>query len=186
VSAQPTLETARLRLRAFAPADAAEVQRLAGDRRVADTTLNIPYPYPDGAAETFIASQAEAFAAGTGATFAVTDAATGALVGACGMNITPRLAHAEMGYWIAPDHWGHGYATEAARAVLGYAFGALALHRVYARHLTRNPSSGKVMRKLGMRHEGRQRDHVLKWGRFEDLEVYGILLDEWKAAERQG
>ncbi len=179
MSGQPTLETARLRLRPFAPADAAEVQRLAGDRRVADTTLNIPHPYPDGGAETFIAAQAEAFAAGSAVTFAVTLREGGALIGACGLTIAARFAYAEMGYWIAVEHWNRGYATEAAGAVLGYAFGTLGLHRVHAHHLSRNASSGRVMEKLGMTHEGRLREHVLRWEHFEDVELYGILRDEW-------
>lgn len=179
---QPTLVTARLLLRPYVAADAPDVQRLAGDRMVADTTLNIPHPYPDGAAEAFIASCAEAFAAGTGATFAVTDAASRALVGAVGLVVVPRFRHAEMGYWIARECWGRGYATEAAAALLRYAMEDLGLHRVYARHLRRNPSSGRVMQKLGMTWEGRQREHVLKWDVFEDLEVYGILAGEWAAA----
>lgn len=182
MSEQPTLRTARLLLRPFVAEDAPAVQRLAGDRRIADTTLNIPHPYPDGVAEQFIAQQAVAFAAGTGAAFAVTDGATDALVGACGLQITRRFAHAELGYWIAADHWGRGFATEAAHAVLDYAFGALGVHRVYAQHLSRNPPSGRVMQKLGMVHEGRQRGHVIKWGVFEDVETYGILREEWGAA----
>ena len=176
---QPTLETPRLLLRPFVAPDAAAVQRLAGDRAVADTTLNIPHPYPDGAADAFITQQQVAFDAGTAATFAVLERESGVLVGACGLRITPRFAHAELGYWIARDQWGRGYATEAARAVVGYAFGALGLHRVYARHLTRNPPSGRVMQQLGMTWEGRQREHVLKWDAFEDLEVYGILSGEF-------
>ncbi len=181
MTAQPVLEARRLRLRPFSAADAADVQRLAGDRRVADTTINIPHPYPDGAAAAFIAAQAEAFAAGTGVTFAVTDAATGVLVGAVALTITPRFRHAELGYWVAPDCWNRGYATEAATALLRYAFEDRGLHRVYARHLSRNPSSGRVMQKLGMAFEGRQREHVLKGGVFEDLDVYAILEDEWRA-----
>jgi RimJ/RimL family protein N-acetyltransferase len=58
-------------------------------------------------------------------------------------------------------------------------FGTLALHRIQARHLTRNPSSGRVMQKLGMRLEGINRDAVRKNGRFEDLAIYAILADEW-------
>ncbi len=181
MTTQPELETARLRLRPFTAGDAPDIQRLAGDRRVADTTLSIPHPYPDGAAEAFIAAQAEAFEAGTGVTFAVTDRVTGALVGAIGLIIATPFRHAEMGYWVAPDCWGRGYATEAAGAILRYAFEDLALHRVYARYFPRNPQSGRIMQKLGMVPEGRQRQHVLRWGVFEDLEMYGILRAEWLA-----
>ena len=176
---QPTLDTPRLTLRPFTAADAPMVQRLAGARAVADTALNIPHPYPDGAAEAFIATQQEDYAAGVGATFAVVGRASGALVGACGIRITPRFAHAEMGYWIAEHAWGRGYATEAARAVLGYALGALGLHRVFAHHLTRNPSSGRVLQKVGMRREGLLRGHVRKGDVFEDVEIYGVLAEDF-------
>jgi [ribosomal protein S5]-alanine N-acetyltransferase len=84
-----------------------------------------------------------------------------------------------MGYWIGVPYWGRGYCTEAAGALLAHAFGPLGLHRVHATHLTRNPASGRVMQKLGMRHEGRMREHFLKWGVFEDVERYGILDREW-------
>jgi RimJ/RimL family protein N-acetyltransferase len=186
VGAQPTLTTPRLVLRPFTARDAPDVQRLAGDRSVAATTVNIPHPYPDGAAEVFIASQEDAFAAGTGATFAVTDKATGDLLGGVGITITARFRHAELGYWIAADRWGRGYATEAAAELLRYAFEDLGLHRVYARYFPRNPQSGRVMRKLGMTPEGRLRGHVFKDGAFEDLEVCGILAEEWLARRREG
>ncbi len=69
---QPTLETARLRLRPFRMADAEVVQRLAGDRAVADTTLNIPHPYEDGMAEKWISNHRDWFERGQQAVFAVT------------------------------------------------------------------------------------------------------------------
>lgn len=62
------------------------------------------------------------------------------------------------------------------------AFGTVGLHRVYATHFTRNPASGRVMQKLGMRYEGLLRQHVRKWGVFEDLVLYGIVAAEWPAA----
>ena len=79
-------------------------------------------------------------------------------------------------------YWRQGYATEAARAMVGHAFTATEMHRVMAQHVTRNPASGRVMQKIGMRYEGRLRDHVRRWDRYEDVEVYGILRDEWDAA----
>jgi ribosomal-protein-alanine N-acetyltransferase len=87
----------------------------------------------------------------------------------------------ELGYWIGKPYWGRGYATEAAAAVLDFAFGPLALHRVEATHFTRNPASGRVMEKLGMRLEGVFRDAHRKWGRYEDIAQRAILADEWAA-----
>ncbi|HEX5075620.1 MAG TPA: GNAT family N-acetyltransferase [Gemmatimonadaceae bacterium] len=179
MSEQPVLTTRRLVLRPFVLDDALAVQVLAGAPEVADTTLHIPHPYPAGAAEQWIATHAVAWAAGTGVTYAITDAATGILVGAVGLTITPAHAHAEMGYWVGVPYWNRGYATEAAAALVDFGFKQLGLHRIHAHYLTRNPASGRVMQKLGMRSEGVSRHAVRKNGQFEDLELYAILADEW-------
>ena len=178
---QPTLATPRLVLRPFALADAPAVQALAGAREVADTTLHIPHPYPDGAAEAWIGAHAAAWAAGTLATYAVVDAADGTLRGAVGLSVAPEHARAELGYWVGVPWWGRGIATEAARALVEFGFARLGLHRVQARHLTRNPASGRVMQKLGMRREGIHREAVRKGDRFEDTALYAVLDREWGA-----
>jgi RimJ/RimL family protein N-acetyltransferase len=176
---QPTLDTTRLVLRPFTPADAPAVQALAGSREVAYSTLNIPHPYPDGAAEAWIASLPEAYERGEAAVFGVALQEGGELVGTCGLRLELPHSRAEIGYWIGHDYWGRGIASEAAAAAVEFAFGRLGLHRVYAHHYTRNPASGVVLRKLGMRHEGTCRAHVLKWGKFEDIELYGLLREDW-------
>ncbi len=89
---------------------------------------------------------------------------------------------AELGYWIGEPFWNHGYCTEAARAFLDYAFGAVGLVRVHASHFSRNPASGRVMRKIGMKYEGCRRCHAKKWDKLEDLDLYGILKEEWSTA----
>ena len=177
---QPTLETARLVLRPFAAADAPAVQALAGAREVADTTLHVPHPYPDGAAEGWIATHAPAWAAGTLAAYAIVDPADGGLRGAVALAVATEHARAELGYWVGVPWWGRGIATEAARALVGLGFARLALHRVQARHLTRNPASGRVMQKLGMRLEGVHREAFRKWDRFEDTAMYAVLDREWE------
>ena len=179
-TAFPRLETERLILRALTLADAPRLQQLAGEREIAANTMNIPHPYPDGAAEEWITSVAETFAAGTGANFAVTLRESGELIGGCGLVIKEIHQRAELGYWIGKPYWGHGYATEAARAVIGYAF-SRGLNRVFAEHYATNPASGRVLQKLGMRHEGTLRQHMVKWEQPMDMEVYSILRSEWKS-----
>jgi ribosomal-protein-alanine N-acetyltransferase len=178
----PHLETERLILRQFSPDDAPEVQRLAGDRAVASTTQTIPHPYQDGVAEAWIATHAPAFERGESVSFAVVRREAGQLVGAIGLRLAPQHERAELGYWIGVPYWNQGYATEAARAVITYAFQTLGLNKVYAQHLTRNPASGRVMQKAGMRPEGILRAHVKKWGAFEDLATYSILRWEFEGA----
>lgn len=178
-SPQPVLRTERLWLRAFDLTDAPAVQALAGDERVASTTLNIPHPYEAGAAEAWILTHRQLYAAGVVISFAIVIQQTRELTGAIGLRLEARHQRAEIGYWIGVPHWNRGYCTEAARAVLEYGFGVLELNRVHAAHFTRNPASGAVMRKLGMLHEGRMRQHVLKNGVFEDIEKYAILRSEY-------
>ena len=174
---QPTLTTARLVLRPFLPTDAPAVERLAGAFEVADTTLNIPHPYEAGMGVAWIRGHQDAWSRGLQATFAIAETALG-LVGAVGLRIEASHQRAELGYWVAVPYWGRGFATEAARAVVELGFGDLGRRRIYATHLTRNPASGRVMQKLGMSLEGTKRQHVLKWDRFEDLTMYGLLRDE--------
>lgn len=182
---QPTLATARLILRPFTPADAPVVQRLAGIWEVADTTLHVPHPYPDGAAEQWIETHAPRFAAGRLAAYAITERKGGHLVGTVSLGIEPTHAVAELGYWIGLPFWGRGYATEASAGLLRFGFEELGINRVQARHFTRNPASGRVMQKLGMTYEGTQRQAVRKWDRFEDLATYALLAAEWHASRKQ-
>jgi [ribosomal protein S5]-alanine N-acetyltransferase len=175
---RPTLETERLSLRPFVVSDASEVQRLAGSWAIADTTLNMPHPYGDGVAEEWISKHQEEFDEGKGVTFAVTRMPDGALLGAISLMGMAKGHQAELGYWIGEPFWGCGYCTEAAGAVVAYAFGVLGLVRVHSCHFARNPASGRVMQKIGMKHEGCRRHHVKKWDKFEDIELYGILREE--------
>lgn len=176
----PSLTTERLILRPFTAADAADVERLAGVWEVADTTLNIPHPYPEGGGAQWIKTHAPAWTAATSLTLAIALLTSpNAILGAVSLSIAREHSRGEIGYWIALDHWGHGYATEASRAVMTLGFGDLALHRIQGRHFTRNAASGRVMEKLGMRFEGISRGAYFRWDRFEDVAIYGILADEW-------
>ena len=175
---QPTLETDRLILRPFTLEDAPEVQRLAGDREVASTTKNILHPYEDGVAERWIGTLHAEYATNQSVVLAIVRRSDCALIGAIGLVINRVSTRAEIGYWIGKPYWSLGYCTEAAKAAIRYGFDVLELNRIHAHHLTRNPASGRVMQKAGMRHEGRLRQHVKKWGVFEDVEIYGILRAE--------
>ena len=174
----PTLTTARLVLRPYTLEDAPAAHAYVSDRELASTTAAIPHPYPEGAAEAWIATHAGRHAAGDAVILAVTLRGTGELVGSVEMRMVPSHRRADLGYWVGRPHWGRGYATEAAEALVRWAFATLGLHRVHAAHLSRNPASGMVLRKIGMRYEGRLRSHVPKWGVMEDLDVYGMLAHE--------
>jgi RimJ/RimL family protein N-acetyltransferase len=179
---QPTLSGPRIVLRPFSLQDAPAVQALAGAPEVASTTLTIPHPYGDGVAEAWIRMHAESYATGALASFAIVAAATRELIGAIGLTISVAHARAELGYWVGVPFWNQGYATEAGAMIVRFGFERLGLNRIHAQHFVRNPASGRVLRKLGMRHEGCLRQHVRRWGSFEDVEQYGILAREWREA----
>jgi ribosomal-protein-alanine N-acetyltransferase len=173
---RPTLTTERLVLRPFALDDAPAVQRLASDREVALNTLLIPHPYPDGAAEEWIKGHDDQ---SNNHIFAIAPRAGGEVMGAIGLHADRQHERAEIGYWIGVPYWGNGYATEAAKAVVAYAFDNLGAHRVFAFHFTRNPASGRVLQKIGMQREGTMRQHLLKWGEHVDVDYYGVVRGEW-------
>jgi ribosomal-protein-alanine N-acetyltransferase len=179
---QPVLETNRLVLRSFSLTDSPVVQKLAGDRSIAETTLHIPHPYEDGMAEEWIGSHRERYEKGEAITFAITLLDGNTLIGAIGLEINQQHERAELGYWIGQAYWNNGYCTEAAEAVVRFGFDKLRFIRIHAAHFSRNKASGRVMEKIGMKHEGRLRNHIKKWGRSEDLEIYGILREEFLGA----
>ncbi len=175
----PTLKTDRLLLRQLKLEDAPRIQLLAGDREVADTLLSIHHPFEIEMAEEYVASKLKLFESDKGICFAVILPAEDILSGLVILkNIEKTHRNAEVGYWIGKDYWNKGYATEAATAVVNYAFDELKLQRIYAHCFSRNPSSGKVLLKIGMTHEGTLREHTLKWNEFEDIDLYGILRSD--------
>jgi [ribosomal protein S5]-alanine N-acetyltransferase len=102
------------------------------------------------------------------------------LVGTIGLrDIDVEHSQAELGFWVAVECWGQGYATEASRAVVGFGFGQLGLNRIYAHHMVRNPASGRVLTKVGMKQEGLLRQRVRKWGVFENVVPLATLREEW-------
>lgn len=175
---QENIKTCRLLLRPFHHHDAHDVRHLAGDREVAANVLPIPHPYELRMAEDWICRQEERFQSGEEVTYAIT-LISGSLIGSISLRMNHEHEHAELGYWIGKPYWGQGFATEAAKAVINYGFSVLNLNRIYARHMKRNPASGRVMTKLGMEYEGCLRQHIKKWGKFEDIAVFSILREEY-------
>jgi len=145
--------------------------------------MNISHPYEDGAAEKWIASHESVYEEETGVVFAIVVPDRKELVGAIGLTFDHAHKKAELGYWIGKPFWNQGYATEATNAVLGYGFVTLGLNRISAKHLARNPASGKVLKKVGLVFEGTARQDILKWDKFEDSNWYGIIRDEWSAGQ---
>lgn len=178
-----TIETERLVLRPFRHEDAKRVQELAGDVAVAEMTDAIPHPYEDGMAEEWIAGLPAAREADTGLALAVCLKSDGSVVGAVSLgSICAEHRRAVLGYWIGRPYWNKGYCTEATRALVEYGFRSLGLNRVQAYTFEPNPASGRVLEKIGMRHEGVPRQPLRVRSRFQDLAAYAVLASEFEDA----
>lgn len=87
---------------------------------------------------------------------------------------------AEIGWALAPEHTGHGYATEAVRAVIDLCFGTFGLRRVHAGCFAPNEPSWRLMERIGMRREEFSRKTALhRSGKWMDGLNYGVLAEEW-------
>ena len=137
--------TERLLLRPGWAEDAPELARAIADEQVVRNLATAPWPYALADAEAFLAAPRDPAMP----IFLITERTDGAprIVGACGLGRRPSGA-VEMGYWIARQHWGKGFATEASRALIDIAK-ALKLPRLEASHFVDNPASGRVLEKLG-------------------------------------
>lgn len=174
------LTTSRLFLRPLCETDGEAVWKWASDRAIADTTLSIPHPCTLIDAQNWIQARDRAFQEGKSVTFGIDLNENKSLIGAVGLkDIDLEHEQAELGFWIAVPWWKQGLATEAAKAVLRFGFESMKLNRIYAHHMIRNPGSGKVLKKIGMKKEGVLRERVKKWGVFEDIATYSILKREF-------
>jgi [ribosomal protein S5]-alanine N-acetyltransferase len=171
---QETIRTPRLILRPFALIDAPKVKALAGDQRIYETTLCIPYPYEDGIAESWIATHQRCFYEGHGVVFAIC-LTSGVLIGAASLSRQGLFNRAELGYWVGVDYWNQGYCTEAAQAIVEYGIQALGYHKISARHFAQNYASGRVLEKIGMVREGMLADDVMKDGKYLTVQLYGLV-----------
>jgi ribosomal-protein-alanine N-acetyltransferase len=172
---QPELKTERLRLRPFHLKDAGRVQHLAGDKRIADLTAHIPHPYPDGAAEEWIASHPAQWQSASGIIYAIVLESSQELIGAISITDIDH-GQGELGYWVGVPYWGQGYCTEAARGLIRFAAGSGRQQRLHARHLSRNPASGRVPSKAGFVHCGQTVSVCGYQQKPEPTEHYEVLI----------
>ncbi len=166
-------------MRPLYASDSRRIEQLAGDDRVAATTLSIPHPYPDGLAEEWISMHESEFIEQKLIVLAICSQATNEIIGAVSLTIKMDFQLAELGYWIGVAYWNQGYCTEACFEMLRYGFEVLNLNKICANHFAGNPSSGKVLQKLGMQKEAYLRKHLKSRNVFHDIIGYGILKEEF-------
>jgi RimJ/RimL family protein N-acetyltransferase len=175
------IETSRLRLRPFVAGDLGALHAVQSREDVHRWL----YSHPCGedevreALERRIARLRDA--PETGVALAVELAASGEFLGDVSLTLgPPEHRQAEIGFIFHPEHQGHGYATEAAAAVVALAFDAYELHRVIGRLEARNIASARVLEKLGMRREAHLVENEWVKGEWQSELVYALLDREWR------
>jgi RimJ/RimL family protein N-acetyltransferase len=167
------LRTQRLFLRPPWPEDAAELARTIGQEAVVRMLSRVPWPYHEEHARAWIGERRDPYLPEL---LITVPEEGGRIVGSCGLHRDE--GRIEVGYWIAPEHWGRGYATEAVSGLLSLA--RLTGHRrIVGRHAADNPASGRVLRKTGFRPTGRARPFCsLGRGGLVDAPEYALELGE--------
>ena len=178
-----SIETARLRLREFVPDDWRAVQAYQSDPR------HLRYYEWTERSETDVRAFVQMFldyqteSPRRRFQMALTLKSSGELIGNCGIRINnPEMREANIGYEVDSRYWGNGYATEAARAILAFGFDTLRMHRIWAWCVAANSASARVLERIGMTLEGREREKELIKGTWHDSLIYAILEREWRPA----
>ena len=179
------VETERLLLRAHRASDLDDLVAFHGDPEV---VRFVPWPVRDRAAteETLRAklTQTELVAHGQWLVLAVELRSTGTVIGEVLLKWASDR-QGEVGFALGRDHHGHGYAAEAATAMLRLGFDDLGFHRITAVCIEENVASARLLARLGMRQEGRLVDNVHFNGEWATQLVFAMLEDEWRARARE-
>jgi RimJ/RimL family protein N-acetyltransferase len=181
-AAAPVLATERLILRTPRLADAAVIATLANDRRIAENTARIPYPYALSDAESFIAAVT---GPGSLETVFVATLADGDLLGVCGFG-GPDAEAPELGYWFGAPYWGQGYTTEAVRAVIDYAFTDGGHEVLHAGARVSNPASRRVLEKCGFQWTGVRLQRIRALASSVPVDQFRLKRRVWAALKSWG
>jgi [ribosomal protein S5]-alanine N-acetyltransferase len=176
---QVVLQTDRLRFATWAKDDWREFQKLASDPLVVQYLGN-GVPWPEDRVKEFVARQIEGWSKNGICLWKLLPKDSDTLVGICGLQPLPEGPDVEIGWWLAPSHWGQGLATEAARHALAYGFEVGNFQRIVAIAQAANRDSLRIMEKLGMRFEAEavhKGIHVV---------IYAISLDRFNAEKAKG
>jgi len=181
MSATVELRTPRLFLCSLRHSHLDSMLPLISAKEVAATTLRIPHPYTRDDAEKYFASMEPEVDKGKMLRMSIFVEFSGEYCGSIGLHIEREHGRAELGYWIGVPFWGHGYASEAASAIVAYGIQTLGLNRIFATVFAGNTASRRVAEKSGMKYEGCMRQHVNKWGKYLDVEIYAVLASELRS-----
>ncbi|WP_337957791.1 GNAT family N-acetyltransferase [Guptibacillus spartinae] len=174
------LKTDRLTLQPFQKEDASRIKDLANNKELA-TILGLPHPYELEHAEEWIAIQPEQIHEGLEYPLTIVTKNDNQIIGTITLRIDKNNNKGELGYWIGRDFWGNGFATEAVNRMIEFGFNHLDLNKVWASAISRNKASTIVLEKAGLQKEGRLKENRLLHNKYEDVDVYGLLKNEYKS-----
>jgi RimJ/RimL family protein N-acetyltransferase len=174
------IDTDRLVLRAPGIADAPHISRFLGNWEVSRWLVRIPFPYRVDHARAWVERSMEERAAGIGWPFLVTLRDDKRIIGGIDLTIEDDKAAGALGYWLGKDYWGRGYATEAAAAMIRFAFEILGLDRVTASALPDNARSLHVIRKVGLTFIDRRPEETVEHGSV-DTDFHALDRGAWEA-----
>lgn len=174
------LETERLALRKPTLADVKAIAHLANDRRIAEMTRRLPFPYLQDHAVDFVNSLSET--ASDSVFLIELDRRPIGMVGIDWREVDSP----ELGYWLGVDHWGQGFATEAARAAIDYAFDEFDIDHLISGARVANPSSRNILEKCGFQWSGVQLHRFEAIGSSTPVDCFRLTRGVWSSLKNWG
>ena len=179
IDSYPTLSTRRFQFRPFTLPDIGHLASLAGEHRIADTTIGVPHPYTMEFARMWISSHSAAWAGRRALHWAALRVGEDEIVGYAGLNqIDMERGQAELRFWVGCGVERKRDAVEWSAAIVKFALTDLKLNRIYALQLSRHPRAGRVLAAVGMRPEGLVRKRIYKGGLVEDVVFWAIARSD--------
>jgi RimJ/RimL family protein N-acetyltransferase len=173
------LETERLMLRRPTLADVKAIARLADDRRIAENTRRLPHPYSQDHAIEFVRGTAN----DRGTVFLIESNHTP--IGMVGIDWREPEAP-ELGYWLGVEHWGQGFGTEAARAVIDFTFEEFEAEQLLAGARVTNPSSRNILEKCGFQWSGVELHRFEALGSSTPVDCFRLTRGVWSSLKNWG
>lgn len=176
----PALQTNAIALRPWRDSDVPAIVAACSDALVARFIPTIPSPYTEGDARGWLASQEPKRLAGTSLEMAIADRNLAGVLGAVAARVNAVALSAGIGYWLAPEARGHGYATAAVRSLCSWLFETIGVGRIELTTDPENHASQRVAERCGFQKEGLLRSHVrhVQTGVRRDSLIWGLLPGE--------
>lgn len=174
-----SIRTERLLIRPLVESDNTDLFAIFSNPLVTEYAIGYPHETAEES-QNYIRSVLDAYEQGTAAIWGITLINSEKLIGIIGYELWfPDHHRAEIGYTLAHEHWGKGYATEALRGAANYGFSQLKLNRIEATAQPDNQASWHVLQKVGFQREGFLKQFILSREKYRDVYFYSLVYDDW-------